>query len=94
MHGALAVEDVYMDNPMGFHVRDGGRQLADTVWKDPNRRKKILSYCPELSMIMDMKLERERCPGDDKTGKLVSTSTLKNIKDKTIENEQQEEEAK
>ncbi|KAH8894859.1 hypothetical protein GQ53DRAFT_67435 [Thozetella sp. PMI_491] len=67
--GVLAVEDVYTDpKPMGFHVRDGGAHLADEVWKDPVQRKDIFNYCPELSMIMDMKLERERCDGDDKQG--------------------------
>ncbi|KAI2630520.1 hypothetical protein GGS21DRAFT_205669 [Xylaria nigripes] len=62
--GQLAVEDQYIPNAMGFHVRDGGRGIADAVWKDPGQRKTILDYCPELSLIMDMKLERERCPGD------------------------------
>lgn len=55
---------------MGFHVRDGGEKLADDVWKDPERRKKNFEYCPELSMIMPMKLERERCENDDKMGNL------------------------
>lgn len=55
---------------MGFHVRDGGEKLADDVWKDPERRKKNFEYCPELSMIMPMKLERERCDNDDKQGNL------------------------
>lgn len=76
--GQLAVEDVYIENPMGFHARDGGKRLADDVWKDPTRRQSILDYCPELSMIMDMKLERERCEGDDKQG---------NIKEKPKEQE-------
>ncbi len=71
--GALTVEDVYIDNSMGFHVRDGGNELADDVWKDPAQRKKIFSYCPELTMIMEMKLERERCDGDDKKGAIHPT---------------------
>ncbi|KAI0104124.1 hypothetical protein GGR51DRAFT_572807 [Nemania sp. FL0031] len=66
--GQLAVEDHYIPDPMGFHVRDGGHGLADSVWKDPNRRRAIFDYCPELSLIMDMKLERERCPGDNLDG--------------------------
>jgi hypothetical protein len=72
--GMLAVEDVYMENPMGFHVRNGGQQLSDNVWKDAKQRKKIFDYCPELSLIMDMKLERERCPGDDKEGTIHATA--------------------
>ena len=57
----LAVEDIYHEKPMGYHVREGGENLADDVWLDPNRRKANFEYCPELSMIMPMKLERERC---------------------------------
>ncbi|KAI1180297.1 hypothetical protein F4777DRAFT_598211 [Nemania sp. FL0916] len=66
--GQLAVEDHYVANTMGFHVRDGGHALADAVWKDPARRKIIFDYCPELAIVMDMKLERERCPGDNLDG--------------------------
>ncbi|KAB5558095.1 hypothetical protein GE09DRAFT_1173156 [Coniochaeta sp. 2T2.1] len=75
--GMLAVEDVYMENPMGFHVRNGGTQLADAVWKDQKQRADIFKYCPELSLIMDMKLERERCHGDDKEGEIHPTAEEK-----------------
>lgn len=71
LEDALAVEDVYFEGAMGYHVRDGGRNLNDGVWKNPEQRKKIFNYCPELSMIMDMKLERERCPGDNKQGEIA-----------------------
>lgn len=66
----FSVEDRYHDNPMGYHVRNGGETLPDDVWKDPAKRKKIFEYCPELVMIMPMKLERERCPGDNKMGQI------------------------
>ncbi|KAK4200483.1 hypothetical protein QBC40DRAFT_280038 [Triangularia verruculosa] len=65
---ALAVEDVYREGVMGFHVRDGGNNLADGVWRPKEQRKRIFQYCPELTMIMDMKLERERCPEDRGNG--------------------------
>lgn len=56
---------------MGYHVRDmGGGALPENVWKDPDQRKKILDYCPEVAIIMPMKLERERCEGDDREGHL------------------------
>lgn len=67
MH-ALAVEDVYFEKPMGFHIRNGGSSLPAQVWLDPKRRKAILDYCPELALIMDMRLKREACPGDDSFG--------------------------
>ncbi|CAI4217873.1 unnamed protein product [Parascedosporium putredinis] len=63
--GRLAVEDVYFENAMGYHVREG-KDTRDEVWKSYDQRKKIFEYCPELSMIMDMKLERERCDWDTK----------------------------
>lgn len=65
---ALAVEDVYFDNAMGYHVRGGGQDIPDSVWRNPEQRKKIFEYCPELTMIMDMKLERERCANDNRQG--------------------------
>lgn len=64
----FSVEGIWHEKPMGFHVRDGAGQLADNVWKDPVRRKANFEYCPELAIIMPMKLERERCEGDDKEG--------------------------
>jgi hypothetical protein len=70
----FSVEDVYHEKPMGYHVREGGENLADDVWKDPNRRKANFAYCPELSMIMPMKLERERCPGDNLEGEIIGGS--------------------
>jgi len=57
---------------MGYHVRDGGENLADDVWKDQHRRKSNFNYCPELAMIMPMKLERERCEGDNREGEILN----------------------
>jgi hypothetical protein len=71
----FAVEDIYHEKPMGYHARDGSEHLADDVWKDPIKRKKNFEYCPELAIIMPMKLERERCDGDNKQGEIISTST-------------------
>ncbi|CAK7264201.1 hypothetical protein SEPCBS119000_000868 [Sporothrix epigloea] len=70
---ALAVENVYIEKPMGFHIPDGGKNLPDGVWKNAEQRKKIFDYCPELSLITDMKLERERCKGDDHEGNILPT---------------------
>ncbi|KAI6376070.1 hypothetical protein MCOR25_002885 [Pyricularia grisea] len=90
--GMLAVEDVYMQRPMGFHVRDFGRALNDDVWKDHEQRQKIFEYCPELSLIMDMKLERERCEGDDREGTIKPVQKPEEDKDK--ENKAKEEQEK
>lgn len=67
----FSVEDQWHESPMGFHVREGGENLADDVWLNPERRKANFDYCPELAMIMPMKLEKERCPGDNLSGSIV-----------------------
>jgi hypothetical protein len=67
----FSVEDVYYEKPLGYHVRDGGRGLSDDVWRDPARRKANFEYCPELTMIMPMKLERQRCDGDNRQGDMI-----------------------
>jgi len=77
---AFAVEDIPHETPMGYHIRQGGAKLSPKVWKELEERKKIYEYCPELSMIMDMKLNRERCEWDLGDGELTaappnSTST-------------------
>jgi hypothetical protein len=69
----LSVEDMYFPKPMGYHVRDGGETLADDVWMDPKKRKANFEYCPELAMIMPMKLEQERCPSGDGLGGIPAT---------------------
>ncbi|KAF4630406.1 hypothetical protein G7Y89_g7731 [Cudoniella acicularis] len=68
----FAVENVWHEKPLGYHVRDGGTNLHDDVWKDPAKRKKNFDYCPELAIIMPMKLERERCDGDNKQGEIIN----------------------
>lgn len=87
--GALALESLYTERPMGYQVRSGGFGLNDDVWIDPETRKQIFDYCPELSMIMDMKLERERCPGDDGGGNIEPLNT--DDGGDTTEQEQEEE---
>jgi len=50
---------------MGYHLGASGKKLADGVWSDVEQRKKIYEYCPEIKMILDMKLEREKCTQED-----------------------------
>ncbi|PHH77614.1 hypothetical protein CDD82_3443 [Ophiocordyceps australis] len=68
LEGALAVENVLVDKPMGYFIRDGGAHLDPNVWNSPEVRRGVFEYCPELALIADMKLERERCPDDDRHG--------------------------
>ncbi|KAK5664200.1 hypothetical protein OQA88_416 [Cercophora sp. LCS_1] len=62
-HEALAVEDAYREKAMGYHIPDGGKKLSRVVWDNESQRKAIFKYCPEVSLIMDMRLTRERCWG-------------------------------
>lgn len=55
----FSVENVWHDRPMGYRV---DTILPDSVWGDSNKRKQIYEYCPEVKIIHEMKLERQRCP--------------------------------
>ncbi|KAI0996969.1 hypothetical protein K3495_g11214 [Podosphaera aphanis] len=54
-----SVEPKY-NNSMGYHLRDGNPNFADN-WQIAETRKATLKYCPELAIIMPMKLESDRC---------------------------------
>lgn len=55
----FSVEQVWSDEPMGYHLGWGGARLAKGVWNDPQKREKIWNWCPEIKLILDMRLERE-----------------------------------
>ncbi|KAL8693437.1 MAG: hypothetical protein Q9218_001747 [Villophora microphyllina] len=54
----FSVENVWHDKPMGYRL---DHQLPNSVWGDENQRKRIYGYCPEVKIIHEMKLERQRC---------------------------------
>jgi hypothetical protein len=56
----FAVENIWQERPMGYHLNPVG--WSEQVWGDPNKRSMIYDYCPEIKMIADFHLERERCP--------------------------------
>lgn len=56
----FAVEDIWHEWPMGYHMNHAGP--AAEVWRPIQRRHEIYDYCPELKIILDMNLEREKCP--------------------------------
>ncbi|KFY46113.1 hypothetical protein V494_00614 [Pseudogymnoascus sp. VKM F-4513 (FW-928)] len=64
----FSVEEVYHEAPMGYHLREAEGHLPQGVWKNSDQRSRILKYCPEISIILPMKLERERCQGDNREG--------------------------
>ena len=57
----FCVQNVYYDEPMGYHISSGGNEFDIAVWQALEQRKRIFAWCPEVKMILDMKLERERC---------------------------------
>ena len=58
----FAVEDIWTERPMGYHINPtvGPGNSAD-VWDDPAKRRMIYEYCPEIKIILDMRLDREQC---------------------------------
>lgn len=60
---AFAVEDIYKEKPYGFVIRDTA-MIKSSVWDNNTERTAILNYCPEIKMILHMKLMREQCPGE------------------------------
>ena len=61
----FCVGNVWHDRPVGYHLGESKGDMAPDIWNDPLRRKKIYDYCPEIKMIMDMKLERQRCKEEE-----------------------------
>ncbi|KAL8946959.1 MAG: hypothetical protein Q9222_006716, partial [Ikaeria aurantiellina] len=57
----FAVEGIWDEKPMGIHVPSSEPSLLKEAWEDADRRRELFKWCPEVKMIMDMKLERERC---------------------------------
>lgn len=61
---------------MGYHLRNGQGHLSEGVWKNREQRKSILRFCPDLAIILQMKLERERCEGDNGEGEIIKVEGL------------------
>ncbi|KAL8681442.1 MAG: hypothetical protein Q9186_002447 [Xanthomendoza sp. 1 TL-2023] len=57
----FTVEGTWDEKPMGFHIPSSSDNLLRDTWDQLQQRKRIFDYCPEVKIIMDMKLERERC---------------------------------
>ena len=61
LEAQFTVEGIWHERPMGYHVGGSGDALPGEVWDDIERRKRIYDYCPEIKLLLRMKLERERC---------------------------------
>ncbi|KAF3936142.1 hypothetical protein ABW19_dt0200930 [Dactylella cylindrospora] len=61
----FSVENVWHESPMGFHLGWSGARLPEGVWDSEDQRKRVYEYCPEIKMIMKMRLEREKCSPEE-----------------------------
>lgn len=71
----FAVQNNITSKPMGYNLQARGNLVDQHVWKYPEARKEAMKYCPELHIILNMKLEKERCPGDNLMGQIVNSTT-------------------
>ncbi|KAF5574340.1 hypothetical protein FPANT_11806 [Fusarium pseudoanthophilum] len=71
----FAVQNNITSRPMGYNLQGRGNLVDQDVWKYPEARKEALKYCPEIQIILNMKLEKERCPGDNLMGQINATTT-------------------
>ncbi|TGO55821.1 hypothetical protein BCON_0086g00240 [Botryotinia convoluta] len=56
----FSVESQWYEKPFGYHLIGSGKYLTPAVWDDKERRKHILEYCPEVKIVLDMDLSREK----------------------------------
>lgn len=81
----FSVQAVWHERPLGYHISAHGTNRHHEIWDSDERRKKIYEYCPEIKMILDMKLEKERCTKEE-------TKTLQEAQRKKEEEEQKKAE--
>lgn len=61
----FSVQVVWHERPLGYHISAHGTNRHHEIWDSDERRKEIYEYCPEIKMILDMKLEKERCTKEE-----------------------------
>ncbi|RFU31477.1 hypothetical protein B7463_g4889, partial [Scytalidium lignicola] len=55
----FSVESVWDDSPMGYHIGWLGVHHPQ-IWDNEDQVNHILKYCPEIKMILGMKLEMDK----------------------------------
>ena len=60
----FSVERIWYDKPLGYHMGPKDNGLPKEIWDNQAQRRMIYDYCPEIKMILAMKLEGERCKDD------------------------------
>ncbi|RDW58179.1 hypothetical protein BP6252_13590 [Coleophoma cylindrospora] len=58
----FSVESIWDDNPLGYHVGWLGVHHGQ-IWDDAAQVKHIMEYCPEVKLILGMKLDNDKPVG-------------------------------
>lgn len=48
----FSVESLYVERPLGYHIRGSGKLQDITVWGNGTRRRQIFDYCPETKILL------------------------------------------
>lgn len=65
VEASFSVENVFVDEPLGYHTGWSGARFPEGVWGTKEHRAHIWKYCPEIKMVLDMKLS-VKCDEKDK----------------------------
>lgn len=58
----FSVESVWDDSPLGYHIGWLGVH-HEQIWDDPKQVQHVLQYCPEVKIILGMKLDNDKPEG-------------------------------
>ncbi|KFY49997.1 hypothetical protein V496_09674 [Pseudogymnoascus sp. VKM F-4515 (FW-2607)] len=48
----FSVESLYVEKPLGYHIRGSGKLQDPVVWGNATRRRQIFDYCPETKILL------------------------------------------
>lgn len=48
----FSVESLYVERPLGYHIRGSGKLQDPVVWGNATRRRQIFDYCPETKILL------------------------------------------
>lgn len=58
----FSVENIWHTEPLGYHIHPYlDAENGKDVWAQRSKRREIFEYCPEVKIILPMRLNREKC---------------------------------
>ncbi|OBT99147.1 hypothetical protein VE01_02565 [Pseudogymnoascus verrucosus] len=100
----FSVESLYVERPLGYHIRGSGKLQDPIVWGNATRRRQIFDYCPETKILLgNMKmmsmddaadLKKEQAADAEKARKDAEDAKKEAEKPKTEEKANTEEKPK